>query len=88
MYMASFLQGDHVNFFRGAIALVRVVGIFRIGLSILFLCFMSDMAIAGENLRKKYIIGHQKQERCKFLGDAIADGAKSFWRSLSGGGAG
>jgi len=49
---------------------------------------MSDTAIAGENLRKKYIIGHQKQERYKFLGDAIADGAKSFWRSLSGGGAG
>ena len=86
--MASFLQSDRVNFYRGAIAWVRVVGIFRIGLSILFLCFMSDMAIAGKNLSKKYIIGHQKQGRYRFLGDAIADGAKSFWRSLSGGGAG
>jgi lipopolysaccharide transport system ATP-binding protein len=49
---------------------------------------MSDTAIAVENLSKKYIIGHQKQERYRLLWDAIADGARSFWRSLSGGGAG
>ena len=39
-----------------------------------------------ENLSKKYIIGHHKQERYRLLRDAIADGAKSFWRSLSGDG--
>ena len=41
---------------------------------------MSDTAIAVENLSKKYIIGHQKQERYRLLWDAIADGARSFWR--------
>ena len=47
---------------------------------------MSDTVIKVENLSKKYIIGHQKQERYTALRDVIADGAKSFWRSLSGGG--
>jgi lipopolysaccharide transport system ATP-binding protein len=41
---------------------------------------MSDTAIAVENLSKKYIIGHQKQERYRLVRDAIADGAKAFWR--------
>ena len=49
---------------------------------------MSDTVIEVENLSQKYIIGHQKQERYRLLRDAIADEAKSFWRSLSGGGAG
>ena len=49
---------------------------------------MSDTVIEVENLSKKYIIGHQKQERYTALRDVIADGAKSFWRSLSGGGSG
>ena len=49
---------------------------------------MSDTVIEVENLSKKYIIGHQKQERYRLLRDVIADGAKSFWRSLSGGGSG
>jgi len=43
---------------------------------------MSDTAIAVENLSKKYIIGHQKQKRYRLVRDAIADGAKAFWRSL------
>jgi lipopolysaccharide transport system ATP-binding protein len=42
---------------------------------------MSDTVIEVENLSKKYIIGHQKQERYTALRDVIADGAKSFWRS-------
>ena len=49
---------------------------------------MSDTVIEVENLSKKYIIGHQKQERYTALRDVIADGAKAFWRSLSGGGSG
>ena len=49
---------------------------------------MSDTVIEVENLSKKYIIGHQKQERYTALRDVIADGARSFWRSLSGGGSG
>ncbi|MFM7439647.1 MAG: polysaccharide ABC transporter ATP-binding protein, partial [Snowella sp.] len=49
---------------------------------------MSDTVIEVENLSKKYIIGRQKQERYTALRDVIADGAKSFWRSLSGGGSG
>jgi lipopolysaccharide transport system ATP-binding protein len=43
---------------------------------------MSDTVIEVENLSKKYIIGHQKQERYTALRDVIADGAKTFWRSL------
>ncbi len=46
---------------------------------------MSDTVIEVENLSKKYIIGHQKQERYRLLRDVIADGAKAFWRPLSGG---
>ena len=34
---------------------------------------MSDTVIRVENLGKKYIIGHQKQERYTSLRDAIAD---------------
>ena len=49
---------------------------------------MSDTVIEVENLSKKYIIGHQKQERYTALRDVIADGAKAFWRSLFGGGSG
>jgi lipopolysaccharide transport system ATP-binding protein len=43
---------------------------------------MSDTVIEVENLSKKYIIGHQKQERYRLVRDVIADGARSFWRSL------
>lgn len=43
---------------------------------------MSDAVIRVENLGKKYIIGHQKQEHYLSLRDAIADGAKSFGRKL------
>ena len=39
---------------------------------------MSDTVIEIENLSKKYIIGHQKQERYTALRDVIADGAKAF----------
>ena len=49
---------------------------------------MSDTVIEVENLSKKYIIGHQKQESYRLLRDVIVDGAKSFWRSLCGGEAG
>jgi lipopolysaccharide transport system ATP-binding protein len=39
---------------------------------------MSDTAIEVENLSKKYIIGHQKQERYKLSQDVIAqDASKS-----------
>jgi lipopolysaccharide transport system ATP-binding protein len=43
---------------------------------------MSDTIIRVENLSKKYIIGHQKQERYSALRDAIANGAKSIGRKL------
>lgn len=43
---------------------------------------MSDAVIRVENLGKKYIIGHQRQERYLSLRDAIADGAKSLGRKL------
>jgi ABC-type polysaccharide/polyol phosphate transport system ATPase subunit len=39
---------------------------------------MSDTVIRVENLGKKYIIGHQKQERYTALRDVIAHGAKSL----------
>lgn len=39
---------------------------------------MSDTVIRVENLGKKYIIGHQKQERYLTLRDAIAQTARSF----------
>ncbi|HBB32232.1 MAG TPA: hypothetical protein DDZ80_23670 [Cyanobacteria bacterium UBA8803] len=43
---------------------------------------MSDTVIRVENLGKKYIIGHQKQEPYKALRDVIANGAKSVGRQL------
>jgi len=39
---------------------------------------MSNTVIRVENLSKKYIIGHQKQERYVSLRDTIADKVKSF----------
>jgi len=39
---------------------------------------MSDTVIRVENLSKKYIIGHQRQERYTSLRDAIAGKVKSF----------
>ncbi|MBD2176646.1 ATP-binding cassette domain-containing protein [Pseudanabaena sp. FACHB-1998] len=45
---------------------------------------MSDTVIRVENLSKKYIIGHQKQERYTSLRDVIANGTKSLLHSLSG----
>ncbi len=45
---------------------------------------MSDIVIRVENLSKKYIIGHQKQERYTALRDVISNGAKSFWQGLTG----
>ncbi|QIZ72507.1 ABC transporter ATP-binding protein [Oxynema aestuarii] len=43
---------------------------------------MSDPIIQVENLGKKYIIGHQKQERYTALRDVIANGAKSVGQKL------
>lgn len=43
---------------------------------------MSDPIIQVENLGKKYIIGHQKQERYTALRDIIANGAKSVGQKL------
>ncbi|HBE52579.1 MAG TPA: ABC transporter ATP-binding protein, partial [Cyanobacteria bacterium UBA11369] len=43
---------------------------------------MSDTVIRVENLGKKYIIGHQKQQPYTALRDVIADGAKSLGRQL------
>lgn len=39
---------------------------------------MSDTVIRVENLSKRYVIGHQRQERYSTLRDAIANGAKSL----------
>ncbi|MCY7332743.1 MAG: ABC transporter ATP-binding protein [Pseudanabaena sp. CAN_BIN31] len=39
---------------------------------------MSDVVIRVENLSKRYVIGHQKQERYTSLRDTIADKVKSF----------
>jgi lipopolysaccharide transport system ATP-binding protein len=44
---------------------------------------MSDVVIRVENLSKKYIIGHQKQERHTSFRDVISNGAKSFWQGLT-----
>ena len=44
---------------------------------------MSDIVITVENLGKKYIIGHQKQERYTSLRDVIADGASSVFSALT-----
>lgn len=43
---------------------------------------MSDTVIQVENLGKKYIIGHQQQERYKALRDVMAHGAKSLGQRL------
>jgi lipopolysaccharide transport system ATP-binding protein len=43
---------------------------------------MSDTVIRVENLGKKYIIDHQKQDRYKSLRDTIANGAESVRRKL------
>lgn len=43
---------------------------------------MSDTVVHIENLGKKYVIGHQKQERYTALRDVIANGAKSWGRIL------
>ena len=43
---------------------------------------MSDTVIRVENLGKKYVLGHQKQERYATLRDAIANRARSLTRSL------
>ena len=45
---------------------------------------MSDVVIRVENLSKKYIIGHQKQERYTALRDVISNGAKPFFQGLTG----
>jgi len=45
---------------------------------------MSDPVIRVENLSKKYIIGHQKQERYTALRDVVSNGAKSVWQGLTG----
>ncbi len=39
---------------------------------------MSDVIIKVDNLSKKYIIGHQRQERYTALRDVIAQSAKSI----------
>jgi lipopolysaccharide transport system ATP-binding protein len=46
---------------------------------------MSDSVIRVENLGKKYIIGHQKQERYTTLQDSIASGAKSLLKPFQRG---
>jgi lipopolysaccharide transport system ATP-binding protein len=43
---------------------------------------MTDAVIRVENLGKKYVIGHQKQERYLTLRDAIAQTTQSLGRSL------
>lgn len=43
---------------------------------------MSDTVIKVENLGKKYIIGHQKQENYTALRDVIANGVKGLGRKL------
>ena len=44
---------------------------------------MSDTVIKVENLGKKYIIGHQKQEKYTSLRDVISEGARSIVGSLT-----
>ena len=43
---------------------------------------MSDTVIRIENLGKKYIIGHQQQERYTTLRDVIANGAKGLLKTF------
>ncbi|WP_103667509.1 ABC transporter ATP-binding protein [Pseudanabaena sp. BC1403] len=44
---------------------------------------MSDVVIRVENLSKKYIIGHQKQESYTSFRDVLSNGAKSLWHGLT-----
>ena len=44
---------------------------------------MSEPIIRVENLSKKYIIGHQKQEKYSTLRDMIANGAKSVVQTIT-----
>jgi lipopolysaccharide transport system ATP-binding protein len=46
---------------------------------------MSDTVISVENLGKKYIIGHEKQERYTALRDVIANGAKGLLKPFQRG---
>ncbi len=43
---------------------------------------MSDTVIKVENLSKRYVIGHQRQERYSTLRDAIANGANSLKQKI------
>jgi lipopolysaccharide transport system ATP-binding protein len=43
---------------------------------------MSDTVIKVENLSKRYVIGHQRQERYNTLRDAIANGARSLKQKI------
>jgi lipopolysaccharide transport system ATP-binding protein len=38
---------------------------------------MADTVIRVENLGKKYVIGHQKQERYRLLRDVLAEKARA-----------
>ena len=44
---------------------------------------MSEPVIRVENLSKKYIIGHQKQERYSTIRDMVANGAKSILQTVT-----
>jgi lipopolysaccharide transport system ATP-binding protein len=44
---------------------------------------MSDTVIRVENLGKRYIIGHQQQERYTALRDVLANKAKGLTRLLN-----
>ena len=46
---------------------------------------MSDTVIKVENLGKKYIIGHEKQERYTALRDVMANGAKGLLKPFQRG---
>ena len=45
--------------------------------------FMSDSVIRVENLSKRYVIGHQKQERYTSLRDVLTDKVRSFGQVLN-----
>ncbi len=44
---------------------------------------MSDTVIRVENLGKKYVIGHQKQERYTALRDVLAEKARAMGQIFS-----
>ena len=46
---------------------------------------MSDTVIKVENLGKKYVLGHQQQERYTALRDVLANGARGLVRSFKNG---